>query len=166
MTSLNNLVACNDTFGIASSELSTEAIAKIKEVLGLENLYVNAIPRYPLPGTYMKMNNFGMLVPNDLTPAENKTLAELVRMPVANGSCSGGKTELGKEFVINSTKLLCDKTSLQIEISRAKTIFNIVDKMYTTEGMHIEDGELNKISGEEFKEIKDELDIALLESIL
>jgi len=38
--------------------------------------------------------------------------------------------------------------------------------MYTPEGMHIEDGELNKISGEEFKEIKDELDIALLESIL
>lgn len=157
LTSLNNLVLVNDTVGIASPELSKEARDKIQEVLGLKNLYLNVIERYPLPGTYFKLNNYGLLAPNDLTENEAKTLAQLLNIGVALGTCAGGKKELGKEFLVNSEKFLCDKTTYQTEINVAKKIFNIITA---------EDKVTMSVHAAEGTDHAQVLDMALLDSIL
>ncbi|MEN2499326.1 MAG: eukaryotic translation initiation factor 6, partial [Marteilia pararefringens] len=164
LTSLGNLVQANDTTGLASPQLSSGARNKIKEVLGLTDLFVSGIERYCLPGTYFCLNNFGLLAPKDLTQEEVSSLVSLLNLPVAQGSCADGKNDLGREFLVNTTHLLCDGQSFQLEIAVAKQIFAVNEAFINQNALRMpnKDDDADNIDGGDFQVLED----ALLEAIL
>ncbi|MES1906343.1 MAG: Eukaryotic translation initiation factor 6, partial [Paramarteilia canceri] len=160
VTCLSNALMCNDSVGIANPSLSAEARKQLQDWLGLKKIYITSLENYPLPGTFFGFNNFGMLVPHDVSDEQVAALAAQVNLPVAKGTCASGSADLGRHFVVNSEILLSSPKTTPIELRHAQRIFNIKD-FHWRKNLVVNEND-GTIVEEEFEDI----DHALLDSIL
>ncbi|KAI5181474.1 translation initiation factor 6 [Nematocida sp. AWRm80] len=124
LNALGNVMVCNDHSALVHSDVSTETIEVVADVLGVDVFKYN-LKDNGLIGAYSVMNNTAMMVGSKTTAEEVAELSELLNIRVIPGTVNRGVDVIGSGVVINDfTCFVGDKTT--------STEIVVIDSLFKT----------------------------------
>lgn len=135
LSSLGNLIACNDHVAIMHSDLDRETEEIVSDVLGVE-VFRQSIAGNALVGSYCVLTNQGGLVHPATTMAEKEELSSLLQVPLVAGTINRGSDVIGAGLVANDWTAFCGLDTTSTEITVVEEAFklggnqhNVMDSM-------------------------------------
>ena len=144
LSSLGNLIACNDHVALLHTDLDRETEEIVSDVLGVE-VFRQSIAGNALVGSYCVFTNQGGLVHPSTTMAEKEELSSLLQVPLVAGTVNRGSDVIGAGLVANDWTAFCGLDTTSTEITVIEEIFklgggqtNVMDSMknYLFEDMY------------------------------
>ena len=127
LSSLGNLIACNDHVALLHSDLDRETEEIVSDVLGVE-VFRQSIAGNALVGSYCVFTNQGGLVHPSTTMAEKEELSSLLQVPLVAGTVNRGSDVIGAGLVANDWTAFCGLETTSTEISVIENVFGLEGK--------------------------------------
>lgn len=135
LSSLGNLIACNDHVALMHSDLDRETEEIVSDVLGVE-VFRQSIAGNALVGSYCVLTNQGGLVHPATTMVEKEELSSLLQVPLVAGTINRGSDVIGAGLVANDWTAFCGLDTTSTEITVVEEVFklggnqhNVMDSM-------------------------------------
>ena len=124
LSSLGNLIACNDHVALMHSDLDRETEEIVSDVLGVE-VFRQSIAGNALVGSYCVLTNQGGLVHPATTMVEKEELSSLLQVPLVAGTINRGSDVIGAGLVANDWTAFCGLDTTSTEITVVEEVFKI-----------------------------------------
>ena len=124
LSSLGNLIACNDHVALMHSDLDRETDEIFSDVLGVE-VFRQSIAGNALVGSYCVLTNQGGLVHPATTMVEKEELSSLLQVPLVAGTINRGSDVIGAGLVANDWTAFCGLETTSTEITVVEEVFKL-----------------------------------------
>lgn len=124
MTSLGNIICCNDNVALLHPDVDKETEQIVTEVLGVET-FRETIASEPLVGTFCWLSNHCGLVTAKTPMVDMEELAQLVQVPLVAGTVSKGSDMVGKGVLANDWAIFCSMQTTATELQLLESLFNL-----------------------------------------
>lgn len=124
LSSLGNLIACNDHVALMHSDLDRETEEIVSDVLGVE-VFRQSIAGNALVGSYCVLTNQGGLVHPATTMVEKEELSSLLQVPLVAGTINRGSDVIGAGLVANDWTAFCGLETTSTEITVVEEVFKL-----------------------------------------
>ncbi|MCL4336979.1 MAG: translation initiation factor IF-6 [Candidatus Thermoplasmatota archaeon] len=123
VNAIGNDVIANDKAAMIHKAFTASSQKKIEDALGVE-VVKGAIGGIKTVGSAATLTKKGMLVTPEATEDEMKSLSELFKVPVKEGTANFGNMYVGSSILANSKGVFVGKETTPIEIGRIDDILS------------------------------------------
>ena len=123
VNAIGNDVITNDKAAMIHRAFTASSQKKIEDALGVE-VVKGAIGGIKTVGSAATLTKKGMLVTPEATEDEMKSLSELFKVPVKEGTANFGNMYVGSSILANSKGVFVGKETTPIEIGRIDDILS------------------------------------------
>ena len=134
LSSLGNLIACNDHVALLHSDLGRETEEIVEDVLGVE-VFRHSIAGNALIGSYCVISNQGGLVHPAISLDEKEELSSLLQINLMPGTINRGSDVIGAGLVANDFTAFCGLDTTSTEIGVVESAFMLEKQASTLDSM-------------------------------
>lgn len=124
LSALGNCIATNDYVSLVNTDLDSETIDVISDVLGTE-VFRHSIAGESLVGSFCKFTNQGGLVHPMTSVSDQDELSSLLQIPLVAGTVNRGSQLVGAGIVANDWSAFCGFDTTSTELQLMETIFKL-----------------------------------------